>query len=878
MKTKSLVTIIFLHLINSLSIYSQNVDYKFSINDSIANTLSDTISVTKPIPANNNISEPLIYNQAFYHDTLTSTDSATIKNGRSTVIDAKVEYNSKDSTIFSLDGKKVFLFGDAKIVYKNIELTAAYIEVDMEQNIIYAEGTTDSLGAPVGQPIFKQDGDEYKSKTITYNLKTEKGYIKGLYTQQDEGYLHSQTTKKSPDNSINLNKGKYTTCELEHPHFYIFITKGKVIPDKAIVAGPSFLVIEDIPLYPLCLPFGYFPNTKEKRSGFIMPTYGDEQIRGFNLRNGGYYFALNEYADLALTGDIYSKGSYQVSARSSYKMRYKFSGSFDLGFSKIITSEKGLSDYNESNEYRVVWSHSQDAKARPNSKFSASVNFRSMNDSRYNSKTDKEYLDNTTTSSIYYNKNFANTPFIATINLKHSQNTKDSSVTLTLPQFTLQMSSITPFQRKNPVGKTRWYEKISFAYTGNFENKVKTKDSILFTNQTLSSFKNGVNHSPTVSLNLKLLNHLNMQPTVSYKERWYFSGTYRYLNDTNVATYDSAHFARIYDYGFGFGLNSTLYGMYLFKSKKIKAIRHVITPSVSFNYKPNFKDEKYGYYLPDPKTRELYSPFSNGIYGIPSGSESGAISFSLGNTLEMKVANKKDTVKNETKIKLLESFNLSTSYDLIKDSLKWSDLSISWRTTIFKGLSVNFSAAGSFYALNANGSTINVFETRMTGKPIRFTRFSASTRYSFNSKTFLKPADENQTTESEIESPIPTGPNIYAYDYFDIPWDLNLDYSFNYSKSGLKSTKTQTLSFKGNVSITKKWKINFTSGWDFEAKDFSFTRFGLVRDLHCWTASLNAVPFGPIQSYNFTIQVKSGVLQDLKYTKDKSWIDNYYNN
>jgi len=876
LKTKSLITGIFLYLINSSIALSQEVDYK-SINNS-PQVQGDTNTIQ---PA------PLLKPSAFSMntDTIIQIDSLrsveftkdslghTIikKKQKEQVITSKIEYNADDSTIFSVDGQKIFLFGNAFIKYDDIQLNAAYIEADLSQNIIYAEGVPDSLGNLAGQPVFTQGSEVIKSKTITYNIKTGKGYINGLITEQSDGYLHSQTTKKEPNNEVNLYRGKYTTCDLDDPHFYLFLTKGKVVPGKVIVAGLSYLVIEDVPLYPLMIPFGFFPNTKEKTSGFLIPKFGEEKNRGFYLTNGGYYFALSDYADLAIKGDIYSKGSWQMTGQSKYKLRYKFSGNVDVGYSKVISSEPGLANYNESNEYHIRWTHTQDAKARPNSNFGASVNFSSMGNSKYNSTTTNDYLSNTTSSSISYRKTFANTPFSTSVNLKHSQNTRDSIINMTLPQMTWTMSRIFPFRSKNSSGKTSWYENIGVTYSGDFQNTIRAKDSVLFSPEAKSLFKNGVKHSIPLSTSIKVLKYFNLSPSMSYTERWYFKKIDKsYDTVTKVATYDTIPgFNRVYDYSYSAGFGTTIYGMYQFKGNWLKAIRHVATPSVSFSYRPDFGQDKWGYYKQDPQdSSKLYSYFNDGIYGIPGYGKSGAVSFSLNNNVEMKVANKKDTVNNETKIKLLESLSFSTNYNMIAQNFKWAPVSMSARTTLFKVLSINGSATGDLYALNSKGTRVDTFNYKQTGRLMRITSARASTGFNINSKKLFGGGDEGKETQK-------IKPTEDEYDYFDVPWNLRVDYSLNYTKSGFVPDMTQTLGFSGDFSLTPKWKIGFRSGWDFKAKDFSYTSFNISRDLHCWMASVTLIPFGQRQSYSFTIGVKSSILQDLKYNKSKSWYDNY---
>ncbi len=900
MKTKNLIPGFIFYLIYNSTAYSQLPEFEnVKINSEVKVLMSDSIQINSQHLINDTAFQDTgtVLNRLNYSDDSITTPAKTRSFNE---FKEKVTYTAKDSTIYSIDGQKVFLFGDAVINYEDIVLKAAYIEVDMEQNIMYAEGAIDSSGVLAGQPEFTQGDETMKAKTITYNVRTEKGFIKGLYAEQEDGYLHSEQTKKEPNDQISLLHGKYSTCELEDPHFYLWLSKGKVIPGKAIVAGFSYLVIEDIPLYPIMIPFGFFPTSKEKASGFLIPKFGEENNRGFFLRDGGYYFAFSDYFDLSLKGDVYSKGSWQVSAQSKYILRYKFSGNFNLAYSKVVEGEPELANYSESNQYSIQWSHTQDPKAMPNSNFSANVNFTSMDNNKYNATNSTDYLSNTTSSSISFRKTFANTPFSMSMNLAHSQNTQTKIVSFSsLPQMTFNMNRIFPFRRKVAVGKTRWYENIGITYAGNMKNSISAPDSIIYTPAAKELFKNGIQHSIPLSTSVKVLKYFNLSPSFNFTDRTYFERTFKssgmYINNGKLE--DTIMYNKqkgvynVFDYSYGLGLGTILYGMYQFKSERIKAIRHVVTPSVSLSYRPDFQAAKWGYYLPDPTSKDTiktvyYSPYKDGIYGVPGAGKSGLINFSLNNNLEMKVANKKDTVTNEAKIKLLESLSFSTSYNMLADAFNWAPLSISARTTLFKLLAINISSTGNFYALDdSTGKPINVFQIkRYPGQLMRITSVRASTGISFNSENLFgksKNKDMGNIPEGENQpnmgiNGIAHNQKYYEYDYFKIPWNLRFDYSFGYQKPGFVSEVIQTLSFSGDFSLTPKWKIGVQSGWDFNANQFSFTNIHLSRDLHCWVATLSMVPFGERQSYSFSIGAKSSILQDLKYDKNQSWMDNAY--
>ena len=870
MKTKSLLATLLICLIINLTVGAQTTD-----NDSVNAVANIDTTVTA------SAADTL----ATAADSLSVADSSATK-AKKNLLTTDVKTSAKDSTIFSLDGKKVFLFGDAKIEYEDIVLTAAYIEADMDQGIIYAEGVTDSTGTIQGKPVFTQGDEEMKAINITYNVNTKRGYIEKLYTEQEDGYLHSELTKKEVDNSINMLHGKYTTCELEDPHFYLELTKGKYIPDKAIIAGPSYMVMADIPL-PLVIPFGYFPITKKKTSGFLMPRVGEENNRGFFLSNGGYYFAGNDYVDFTLRGSIYSKGSWSLNGSSRYTLRYKFSGDVNVTYAKNVFGDKGLKGYSEPQEYRIGWSHTQDPNARPNSTFSASVDFSSSGYNKYQTTSSQDYLTNTTSSSISYRMNrIMNSPFSLSIDIRHIQNTRDSSLSLTLPIFSLTMSRIQPFKRRKAVGPMRWYEDIGISYKGVFQNEVKTHIDSLFTHGTLEKFEYSVKHSPTLTKSFKVLKFFNLSPGASYGERWFFKRHYiEAINDTTPI--DSKHyrereergFYRVYDYSFSLGLNTTLYGMYSYRRGPVKALRHVITPEVRYSWRPDFGQEKFGYYETDPrdpKGTRLYSPYGN--KDIPGSGRSSSFRFSLNNKLEMKVKDESDTVKQERKVPIFEALNFSTSYNMLAEEFKWSDLNITAKTTLFKSFPIQINATGCFYATDSLGKKIDEFEYNHTGKLFRITKASTSYGYTLSSdklygKNKKKESDE-KTLVVDAEHSMYDDNDLEEYDYFDIPWSLSFSYSLTYSKPGRVGKLSQSLSFNGDFSLTPKWKIGFSSGYDFDSKQFTYTRFSLSRDLHCWAASLNLIPFGPRQSYTFNIAVKSAILQDLKYNKTKSWYDN----
>lgn len=865
-----------------------------------ATAIADTMSRIAPIGTRSEFKTKSA--DAASNSAIVANDSAPKK--KTQLFKSTISTSAKDSTIFSLDGGKVYLYGDAEIQFDDINLTAAYIEADMDQGIVYAEGVADSTGNITGAPVFKQGEEEMKAKTLTYNVNTQRGYIENLYSEQQDGYLHSQLTKKEADNSINILHGKYTTCELEDPHFYLLLTKGKVIPDKAIVSGPAYMVMADIPL-PLALPFGYFPIAKKRASGFIMPRVGEERNRGFYLSDGGYYLALNDYFDFMVRGSVYSKGSWNATSTTRYKVRYKFSGNMSFTYAKTVTGEKGLSDYSEGTSYKLTWTHTQDPKFRPNTNFSANVNFSSSEYNKKVSTSSSDYLTNTTSSSISYQmSSILNSPFNASINVLHTQNTRDSSLSLTLPNLSLSMRRIQPFKRKNAVGKQRWYEDIGISYSGSFKNSVKTHIDSLFAPSTKEKFIYGAQHKPTISKSLKVFNFLNVSPGINYTGRWYWkyiekvfvdstlneakSGPTKQVYDYHYAEVEHNQFKWLHEYGLSVGVNTTLYGMYQYKFGPILALRHVMTPSISYSYKPDFSTDRYGYYRSDPcpayadDNSKRYSIFKNAVFGVPSKGRTSAFSFSLGNRVEMKVRDLKDTVTQTRKVVIFDALNFSTSYNMLAEQFKWSNISMTGRTKLFNTLNLNFNATGDLYALDDLGKRIDQFEYDVTGKLFRITRASVSTSYRFSSKDIAKKKSEKESAEGgdakpKVDATHSDGVSdeLREYDYFDVPWSLSFNYSLTYTHQGLTQKISQTLSFNGDLSLTPKWKIGLNSGYDFDAKEFTHTSMSISRDLHCWVASVRLVPFGARQSYSFSINVKSAVLQDLKYNKSRSWYDNF---
>lgn len=822
-------------------------------------------------------------------DTLQVSDSVKVAKKKSTIEDPIIS-NAEDSIIYAIDGKTVFLYGNAVVTYQDLELKARYIEFDMEKKEVFAKGLPDSTGNIIGKPVFKEGGQTFEMNDIHYNFDTKRAKITGVITEQSGGYMHSEVTKKMEDDVVNMKNGKYTTCDLEHPHFYLAITRGKMIPDKKIVSGPAYLVIEDVP-FPLIIPFGFFPNTRKRAAGIILPEYGEGTERGIFLRGGGFYFGMGEYMDQKITGDIYSKGSWALYGITNYKLRYRFSGSLNLSISSNVTSERGLPDYDAKHNYRIAWVHSQDPKAHPNTTFQANVNFTSTEYNKYNAKSITDALNNQINSSISYSKVWPGSPFSITASMNHSQNTLDSVVNIGFPKVTFSMSKIYPFKNKQRVGASTWYDKVGFSLTTNIDNRVSVKEDNLFKKSVVDSMQNGVKHSIPVSTSFNMLKFITVSPGVNYNEYWYLKTIKkRWDPDSLEVEVDTVKgFKRGYDYSTSVSMSTKLYGMYQFSStSKVQAIRHVITPSVSLSYRPDFSDPHYGFYKQVQKDTlgnlQTYSIFSNGIYGGPGGGKSGMVNFSIGNIVEMKMLSSKDTANPVKKVKILEGFTISTSYNLLADSMNWSDISVSGRTNLFEKLNINFSGTFSPYAINSAGTKIDKFEYNETGKLARFTRGSLGFDISFSSAKSTETgkgsgAPVNGTPPGIVSDGSMFGESMgtqYGIDYvdFNVPWNLRFSYNVSYSKPAFESSLVQTMSFSGDLSLTPKFKVAFSSGYDLKRKELTTTTLNFIRDLHCWEMRLTVIPLGYYKSFSFQINVKSSILQDLKYTKRDHYLDN----
>jgi lipopolysaccharide assembly outer membrane protein LptD (OstA) len=862
--------------------------------DSITQIISKTDTDTIPLDKPDSIAQ-------FSTKTDADTTLPVIKKPKKSPIESEVLYNSLDSFKISLAEQKVYLYGEAQVNYQNIELKADYIEFDMTNNVVMATSLSDTAGKPTGKPVFKQGDETFQSDTLRYNFDTKKGVIKYIFTQQGEGYLHSKQTKRLESGHIHMKGGKYTTCDAEHPHFYIGLTRAIVIPEKKILSGPAYLVMEDIPL-PLFLPFGFFPNTKERSSGLIIPTYGYEQRRGLYLRNGGWYFVLSDYFDLSVMGDVYSHGTWGISSSSKYIKRYKFSGNFTARYySNKIESESPVPS--KSTDYSIRWSHTQNPKANPTRSFSASVNLSSSQYDKNHSYGMTEYTTNTKSSSISFSKRWPGTPFNLAASLNHSQNNINNTVNMNFPKVSFNMSRIYPFRFGESSGKFKWFENIQISYSANIENRISAFDSTLFTSSTLENMKNGFKHSIPVSMaNLKLFNIININPSLSYNGVLYGSQIRKTVPDTFfyhggtggliVDTLRGLSYAHAIVPSISFSANPKIYGMVQSDREEsyFMALRHVMTPSASFNFTPDisgimpdyYRTLKYPQSVTIPPEEYEYSIYENYIYGtpVPTG-KSGSVSLGISNTLELKVRPKNDTTGSPKKIKLIENLNFGTNYNPFKDDKRWSYINMTGSTRLLGNkINLRFNSTFSPYTLDSLGRETNLYLIKESGKIARLIRAGFDISMSFRSTAGGKKKEEEQEEEevtTRTPELFPEYEGYYSGDYvdFSVPWSLSIRYNWSYSKPGLASSKSiiQTVRISGDISLTKKWKIGGNTGYDFEKKKITVTNLNLHRDLHCWEMRFAIVPFGPHRHYSFTINAKSSILRDLKYDKKKNWYD-----
>ncbi len=831
-------------------------------------------------------------------------------------LDHVVQFNAKDSII--LFGRNhAVMYGGSKILYGDIDMTASQISMDMDSSQVQAVGVTDSIGELTGTPVFKDASGEYESRVMKYNFKTKRGYITDIVTEQGEGYLTGGITKKTEDDYYYIKDGRYTTCDdHEHPHFYFQLTKAKVKPKSNVVTGPAYMVLEDLPL-PIAVPFGFFPFSEKYQSGILVPTFGEDYNRGFYLRNGGYYLALSQHADLALTGEIYTRGSWGLSAQSSYSWRYKYSGSFNINYITTVMGEKGDPDYNKMKNFQVQWNHSQSPKANPYLTFSASVNFATSGYSRNSLNTyyTNAFTENTKSSTVNLTYKIPNSKWTISSTANVSQRTADSTLTVSFPNFTITMSQTAPFKRKRAVGDERWYEKIKVSYSGRFQNSLTAKQDEFLHKSLVKDWRNGMMHTVPVQATFNVLKYFNITPQLSMNDRMYSSKiSQQWDPNASAIVRDTTYgFYNVFDFNFSLSLSTKVYGFFkpmkfLGKlSEKLMMVRHVMTPTISFSAAPDFGAPFWGYYgnldYVDAVGRQRhshYSYFQHGMFGGGPSGKSGTLSFNIANNLEAKVKSDNDSTGFK-KISLIENFTLSQSCNFAADSMKWSNLNTSIMLRLVKGFNLNLSATWDVYkyALNEAGMPVRINKLRLFngGGWGRLSSTGTSFSYTFNNDTFRRKRNGDKTkepqqtrerrddvnpNEEEEEADGRTGPTtdlelIDGYAKWDCPWSLTLNYSlsygygsFNYKKLEYNGKWTQNLSFNATLRPTKNWSISASGSYNFDSHKIAYMNCTISRQMHCFEMSASFVPVGPYKSYNFHIAVKSSILQDVKYDKHSS--------
>ncbi len=880
--TRFLGLILFLGI--GFSAMSQQKTDSIVVHDSVLQQNTDSLSF-----------QDTLTNHAIVNTDTTVKDSDSYMDiaRNSSVLDTKVAYPAQDSIRFDLGERKVYMYNKAQVIYGSLDLQGDYMEIDFNKKEIFARGIEDTTGAIIGSPIFKESEDEFESEEIHYNFQSKKGLIKGVRTEESGGYLHGEIIKKMPDNTAWIQGGQFTTCDLKDPHYSFRFRRSKVIPGDKIVTGPAFFEVANVPT-PLMLPFGLFPNQQGKQSGIIPPEFGEVKKMGYYLKDGGYYWAINDYVDLTVKGTAYSRGSWALNTLSDYKVRYRYSGSVDLKYAVNITGSEGSPDYQKGTDFRILWSHKQDPKARPKSNFSANVNIRSSSFNEFEmSNTMNDRLSNTFSSSVNYKTSFGN-GWNLNLNLGHSQNTKNKTIELKLPEISLSGTRFYPLRKRERKGSLKWYENISVKYSVVAKNQVKVADSVIFTPGWEQYFQNGMKHTVPISSTVKILKHLNWTNSVNLTSRWYSQHYDQHWIDEHrvgldtIPAYvktDTVHgFVTANDFDLSSSFATRLYGMYMFgKKSPVQALRHVLSPTVSFSYRPDFSESQWGYYE-EYYNSELeedvqYSVFQGSVYGSPGSGKQGALNFSLANNFEMKVRDKSDTVTGSRKVVLIDNLAFSTSYNMAKDSLRWAPLLISARTKLFKNLDIKYASAWDPYVLDSAGTkNLNQFEWDVNQRLFRMKDMSwtAGLNLKLSNKTFQKKADKN--TEEKTDK---KGKGKEKTKAGSIEWAININYNLRYgmqhSYMGYSLTKdeniTQTIGLSGNMQLTPNWGITFRTGYDFETKEISYTSVDIHRDLHCWEMHFNWVPFGGYKSWNFGINIKSAMFKDLKIEKKQSHLD-----
>lgn len=932
MRTKTVIFVllfafIFVMADTSLPLFKEN-DNGRAQNDSLS--VGDTVSSDSvPADSTDKSGEPDTTNMdslqlAIYHHNKQVDDSIrldSINRKKSGALDAPVTFSSEDSMVYDAKSKVARLYGNSNVKYQNMDLSSDRIQMSLDSSLVRATGTADSTGAISGTPVFTMGQDKYESDTMAFNFKTKKGFIYNVYTEQEDGYLSSQHSKRDSSGVLYLEHGRYTTCDQPHPDFYIALSRAKVRPGKDVVFGPAYLVVADVPL-PLAIPYGFFPFTKSYSSGFIMPSYGDESSRGFYLRDGGYYFAMSDKWDLKLLGEIYTKGSWGLSVASNYRKRYRYNGSFFFSYQNTKNGDKGMPDYTEQTSFKLQWSHRQDTKSNPFSSLSASVNFASTSYERNNLNSmynPQSYTQSLRTSSVNWSTSFSSLGMTISGSANLSQNMIDSTVSLTLPDLNISVSRFYPFKRKHMAGKERWYEKISMSYTGQFSNSIDTKEDKLFKSNLIKDWRNAFQHNIPINANFTLFNYININPSFNFTDRMYSNKVMKSWDEqAQTERADTTYgFYNVYNWSMSIGASTKMYGFWVPSKKifgdKIQAIRHVLTPQVTFSYAPDCGSRYYETYQKTDADGNVslveYSPFENGLFNVPSRGKTGSVTFDLSNNIEMKVKSDKDSTGYK-KLSIIDELGFNMGYNMAAKEKPWSDLTVRLRLKWWKNYTFNLNAVFATYAyeLDDNGKPYVSNHTEYSkGRFGRFQGLSQNISFTLNPEKLKKwfgggddeedaTEDDNNTEdddtgiESNVDDDMVNGQNgarkknagkaetdADGYMKFSMPWSLTFGYGITMREntSGKFNTKTmrypyaftQTLNFSGNIRISDGWNISFSSGYDFENHDLSMTTASLSRDLHCFNMSCSVV-LAPYTSYNFSFRCNAATLTDaLKYDK-----------
>lgn len=932
MRTKTVIFVllfafIFVMADTSLPLFKEN-DNGRAQNDSLS--VGDTVSSDSvPADSTDKSGEPDTTNMdslqlAIYHHNKQVDDSIrldSINRKKSGALDAPVTFSSEDSMVYDAKSKVARLYGNSNVKYQNMDLSSDRIQMSLDSSLVRATGTADSTGAISGTPVFTMGQDKYESDTMAFNFKTKKGFIYNVYTEQEDGYLSSQHSKRDSSGVLYLEHGRYTTCDQPHPDFYIALSRAKVRPGKDVVFGPAYLVVADVPL-PLAIPYGFFPFTKSYSSGFIMPSYGDESSRGFYLRDGGYYFAMSDKWDLKLLGEIYTKGSWGLSVASNYRKRYRYNGSFFFSYQNTKNGDKGMPDYTEQTSFKLQWSHRQDPKSNPFSSLSASVNFASTSYERNNLNSmynPQSYTQSLRTSSVNWSTSFSSLGMTISGSANLSQNMIDSTVSLTLPDLNISVSRFYPFKRKHMAGKEHWYEKISMSYTGQFSNSIDTKEDKLFKSNLIKDWRNAFQHNIPINANFTLFNYININPSFNFTDRMYSNKVMKSWDEqAQTERADTTYgFYNVYNWSMSIGASTKMYGFWVPSKKifgdKIQAIRHVLTPQVTFSYAPDCGSRYYETYQKTDADGNVslveYSPFENGLFNVPSRGKTGSVTFDLSNNIEMKVKSDKDSTGYK-KLSIIDELGFNMGYNMAAKEKPWSDLTVRLRLKWWKNYTFNLNAVFATYAyeLDDNGRPYVSNHTEYSkGRFGRFQGLSQNISFTLNPEKLKKwfgggddeedaTEDDNNTDdddtgiESNVDDDMVNGQNgarkknagkaetdADGYMKFSMPWSLTFGYGITMREntSGKFNTKTmrypyaftQTLNFSGNIRISDGWNISFSSGYDFENHDLSMTTASLSRDLHCFNMSCSVV-LAPYTSYNFSFRCNAATLTDaLKYDK-----------